>query len=61
MKKNPISYAFALLMVIFYMALAVMLIFSPIFDMTFSLTLRILTGIVFFLYALLRAYRILKK
>ena len=60
MKKNPVSYAFALLMVIFYMALAVMLI-SPIFDMTFSLTLRILAGIVFFLYALLRAYRILKK
>ena len=61
MKKNPVSYAFALLMVIFYMALSVMLIFSPIFDMTFSLTLRILAGIVFFLYALLRAYRILKK
>ena len=61
MKKNPITYVFAILMVIFYMALAGMLIFSPIFDMTFSLTMRIIAGIVFFLYALLRAYRILKK
>ena len=61
MKKNPITYAFAILMVIFYMALAGMLIFSPIFDMTFSLTMRIIAGIVFFLYAMLRAYRILKK
>ncbi len=61
MKKNPITYACAFLMVIFYMTLAGILIFSPIFDTTFSLTLRIVAGVIFFLYAIFRAYRILKK
>ena len=61
MKKGLILEVVASLMVVFYTALAGLLIFSPVFETTFSLTLRIVAGVVFFLYALLRAYRIFKK
>ena len=61
MKKGLILKVVASLMVVFYTALAGLLLFSPVFETTFSLTLRIVAGVVFFLYALLRAYRIFKK
>lgn len=63
MKKraSSFSYILAVFMALFYIAFAVLLVFSPLFENTFSLTLRIITGIVFFLYAIFRVYRILKK
>ena len=60
-KVSSFSYILVIFMALFYMAFAVLVIFSPFFESTFSLTLRIITGTVFFLYAIFRVYRILKK
>ena len=60
-RTSAFSYVLAISMAVFYMAFAVFLVFSPIFEATFSLPVRIVVGIVFFLYALFRGYRIFKN
>ena len=61
MHKGMIVKIAAALMVVFYTALSALLVFTPVFETTFSRPLRIIAAVVFFLYAIVRARRLLKK
>lgn len=59
-RMNMIYYIFGLFMIIFYVAMAYIMIFSPIFVERISAPLRYSMGGLFFLYGIFRAYRQIK-
>lgn len=60
-KKKKIVFVFGIFMVLIYMGMAFLLIFSPIFTKNYSDTFRYIIGALFFLYGLFRGYRIIKE
>lgn len=56
-KPNPFFYVFGLFMILFYLGMAYIMIFSPIFVERISAPLRYGMGVLFFLYGIFRAYR----
>jgi len=57
---SKIYYVFGLFMIIFYVGMAYIMIFSPIFVERISAPLRYGMGALFFLYGIFRAYRQIK-
>lgn len=59
-KLSAIYYVFGLFMILFYLGMAYIMIFSPIFAERVSDPLRYGMGTLFFLYGIFRAYRLVK-
>ena len=59
-KLGAIYYVFGLFMILFYLGMAYIMIFSPIFAERVSDPLRYGMGALFFLYGIFRAYRLVK-
>ncbi len=57
--KSPVKTAYTIFMVIFYLCISVLLVFTPIFE-NVNIIIRIIMGILFFLYGLFRGYRVWK-
>ena len=57
---GAIYYVFGLFMILFYLGMAYIMIFSPIFAERVSDPLRYGMGALFFLYGIFRAYRLVK-
>ncbi len=49
-----------ILMILIYLGMSFLLIFTNLFNDTMSFTMRIVCGILFFCYALFRSYRLIK-
>lgn len=57
--KSPAKIVYSIFMVIFYLTIAVLLVLTPIFD-NVNIIMRIIMGVLFFLYGLFRGYRVWK-
>lgn len=57
--KPSFKFIWGIVMVFFYLCISVLMIFTPVFD-SVSLFLRIIMGILFFVYGLFRGYRMWK-
>jgi hypothetical protein len=55
-KKFSPKTAFGIFMVLFYLCLAIMMVFTPIFE-GINWILRVIMGILLFLYGIFRGYR----
>ena len=60
-KTNKIAYIFGLFMVVFYIAMAGIFAFSPMFEQNFSPLVRYCIGIIFLLYGIFRFWRFVKS
>lgn len=60
-KKNNIGYLFGIFMILIYFGMAYLLVFTPLFENTFSEIFRYSIGIVFAIYGIFRAYRQIKN
>lgn len=58
MRRERIRLIWGIFMTLFYLAMAVLLAFSDIFDIRFSF--RIIIAILFFVYGIFRGYRVWK-
>ncbi len=58
-KKSPIRAGYGIFMVLFYLCVSILLIFTPIFG-NVNIILRIIMGVLFFMYGLFRGYRMWK-
>ena len=56
-KKINMGYIFGIFMILIYFGMAYLLIFTPLFENTFSEIFRYSIGIVFAIYGIFRAYR----
>lgn len=56
--KSKTRLIFGIFMICIYIGMAILLIFTDLFNIGF--TLRVIIGVLFFLYGLFRAYRIKK-
>ena len=56
---NP-GYIFGIFMIIIYLCMAYLLVFTPLFRQNFSAVFRYSLGTVFFVYGIYRAYRQVK-
>lgn len=59
-KKPTFKAIFGIFMIFFYLCVAILLIFTPIFN-DVNLYVRIGMGVLFFVYGLFRAYRMWKE
>lgn len=60
--KNSLKLVWGITMVIVYLAMAIMLVATPLFEKSsIPKTIRIAIAILFFVYGLFRAYRIWKQ
>jgi uncharacterized membrane protein HdeD (DUF308 family) len=59
MKNDNVKLIWGILMTLIYLFMAILLIFSDIFD--FDKTLKIIIGILFFVYGVFRGYRVWKN
>jgi hypothetical protein len=59
MKNDGIKLIFGVVMTLIYIMMAYMLIFTDIFN--FDKTLRIIIGVLFFLYGIFRGFRVWKS
>lgn len=58
-RLNP-GYIFGIFMIIVYLGMAYLLVFSPLFEQNFSPAFRYSIGVVFLIYGVYRAYRQVK-
>ena len=58
---NKMTYIFGLFMVVVYIAMAFMVVFTPLFERSFSPPVRYGIGIFFLLYGIFRIWRIVKS
>lgn len=58
--KSPYKLIYGIFMVFFYLAISIMLVFTPIFE-NVNIIVRIIMGILFFVYGLFRGYRMWKQ
>ncbi|WP_455498581.1 hypothetical protein [Coprobacter sp.] len=56
-KKFNMGYLFGIFMILIYFGMAYLLVFTPLFENTFSEIFRYSIGIVFAIYGIFRAYR----
>ena len=60
--KNKIARFFGLFMIVFYIAMAYLLAFSPVFEQSLpSETMRYCAGALLFLYGVFRIWRVFKS
>lgn len=59
-RLSKIFYLFGLIMILFYVGMAYIMIFSPIFVERISAPIRYGMGGLFFLYGIFRAYRVIR-
>lgn len=60
--KNSLKYVWGITMVVVYLAMAIMLVATPLFEKSaIPKAIRIVIAILFFVYGLFRAYRIWKQ
>jgi len=59
-KKNNSKYIFSLFMLLIYFGMSYLLIFSELFSQQYSSFVRIIIGLLFFVYGIFRAYRIIR-
>ncbi len=57
--RSPVKTAYGIFMVIFYLCIAVLLVLTPIFE-NVHIAIRIIMGVLFFIYGLFRGYRVWK-
>lgn len=57
--KSPIRKIYGIFMVIFYLCVSILMVFTPIFD-SVHIAIRIIMGILFFVYGIFRGYRMWK-
>ncbi|MDH6308349.1 cytochrome c biogenesis protein CcdA [Dysgonomonas sp. PFB1-18] len=58
--KSPVRMIYGIFMVFFYLCISVLLVFTPVFD-NVHMILRIIMGVLFFIYGLFRGYRMWKN
>lgn len=56
-KTSTMSYVFGIFMILIYLGMAYILMFTPIFESRFSPAVRYIVGALFMIYGLFRAYR----
>lgn len=59
-RMNTVYYIFGIFMILFYVGMAYVMIFSPIFVKSISVPIRYGMGVLFFLYGIFRGYRQVK-
>ncbi len=59
-RMNTVYYIFGIFMILFYVGMAYVMIFSPIFVKSISTPIRYGMGVLFFLYGIFRGYRQVK-
>lgn len=59
-RMNTVYYIFGIFMILFYVGMAYVMIFSPIFVKSISAPIRYGMGVLFFLYGIFRGYRQVK-
>lgn len=60
-KNNKIAYVFGLFMIVFYITMAYLFVFSGLFKQNFSPLTRYSVGIFFLLYGIFRIWRQIKS
>ncbi len=60
-EKSKIAYVFGIFMIAIYCGMGSLFLFSNIFSLQFSQTIRVILGILLFGYGIFRAYRVIKR